>query len=122
MIHSPFSHHSCSVTRTREIKAAVVILIYLFSRVEDFQSTLKELKNILTLKHLWSLQLVLFFSFILMCQDVLAGVSQDSCLNSAFTGRNCSGAWIVSEAGRQGCGAGKTREGKFSQRAAAVIT
>lgn len=29
----------------------------------------------------------------------LAQVSQDSCLNSAFTERNCSGAGIVSEAG-----------------------
>lgn len=31
-------------------------------------------------------------------------VSQDSWLNSSFTGRNCSGAGTANEAGRQGVG------------------
>lgn len=55
MLQKPFTHLSHSVTRTREIKAAAVILISLFSRVKDFQSTLKELKITQTIKHLWRL-------------------------------------------------------------------
>lgn len=33
-----------------------------------------------------------------------AGASEDSCLKSSLTGSECSGARIVSEAGRQGVG------------------
>lgn len=122
MLHKPFSHHSCSVTRTREIKAAAVILISLFSRVKDFQSTLKELKIIQTLKHLWRQKMGLFFRFILLCQDGwldfhrTAGETHLLHRKKVLGSRDC-------ERGRPtGCGAGKTREGKFSQRAAAVIT
>ncbi len=45
-----------------------------------------------------------FPSFFLMCQDGWLEFSQDSWLNSSFTGRNCSWAGIGSEAGRQGVG------------------
>lgn len=48
--------------------------------------------------------IALFFRFYSDVPGWLAGVSQDSWLNSSRTGRNCLGAGIVSEAGRQGVG------------------
>lgn len=62
------------------------------------------MKNIQPLKHLGETKNCFIFQ---VCSDVpgwLAWVSKDSWLNSSLTGRNCSGAGIVSEAGRQGVG------------------
>lgn len=120
-----FTNHSVifqySVTRTREIKAAAVILISLFSRVKDFQSTLKKAENYPNTETFMETENGFIFQVYSDMPGWLAGVFTGQLVKLPFyrkkllASRDCERGWPT------GCGAGKTREGKFSQRAAAAV-
>lgn len=81
---------------------------------QGFSKHIKRAENYPNAETLMAVEKGLIFR---VCSDVPgrpAGVSQDSCLKSSWTGRKRSGAGL--KHGRPtGCGAGKTREGKLSQ-------